>query len=129
MEVIHELFQADAVFDVAVAVDRSLGKRDADPEESGSQNAVVGVVIQLTPLSGFRQRSALKADRVHRKVAFGEPFVEVRAVDQAPLETVRQYTVDIFPSPGRRPAFEARIVEDDPIVQVDSVFERTAVEV
>ena len=90
---------------------------------------LVGVVIQLTPLPGLGQCSALKTDRVHREVALGELVLEVRPVDQTPLQTVRKHTVDVLAGPDGRPAFEAGVVEQDPIIQVNSVFERTSVKV
>src|ERR1700692_2145340 len=110
VEMVHELLQAHPIFDVAEPVDRALGKRNSDTEQSRSQNAVVGVVGQLTPLPGLRQRSALKTDGIHRAVAFSELFLELRTVDQTPLKTVRKHTVDVLARPDGRPTFEAGVV-------------------
>src|SRR3984957_15496497 len=124
---VHELLQAHSIFDVAETVDRPLGKRDPDTEQSGSQNAVVGVVVQLTPLPGLRQRSALETDGVHRAIAFSELFLEVRTIDQAPLQTVRKHTVDVLSRPDGRSPFEAGVIEQDPIIKIDSIFERATI--
>ena len=45
MKVIHKFFQAHSVFHVAVTVCRTRGKRNAETEQSGSQDAVDGVVF------------------------------------------------------------------------------------
>src|SRR5258708_797631 len=119
---VHELLQAHSIFDVAEPVHRSLGKRDPDTEQSGSQNAVVGVVAQLTPLPGLRQRSALKTDGVHRVIAFSELFLELRTIDQTPLQTVRKHTVDVLSRPDGSSPFEAGIIEQDQIIKINSVF-------
>src|ERR1700733_8075089 len=126
---VHELLQAHSIFDVAEPVDRSLGKRNPDTEQAGSQNAVVGVVVQLTPLPGLRQRSALKTDGVHRAIAFSELFLELRTIDQTPLQTVRKHTVDVFSRPTARSPFESGVIEQDPIIKINSIFERATIKV
>src|SRR5271154_5783686 len=111
---VHELLQAHAIFDIAEPVDCALGKRNSDTEQSRSQNAVVGVVVQLTPLPGLWQRSALKTDGIHRAIAFSELFLELRTIDQAPLQAVRKHTVDVLSRPDGRSTFEAGVIEQNP---------------
>ena len=87
------------------------------------------VVVQLTPLSGLRQRSALKTDGIDRAIAFSELFLELRTVDQTPLQTVRKHTVDVLSRPDGRSPFEAGVIEQNPIIKINSIFERAAVKV
>ena len=39
------------------------------------------------------------------------------------------YAVNVFPGPFGRSALEAGVVEQNPVVQINRVFERTAVEI
>src|SRR5271170_5940754 len=125
---VHELLQTHSILAVAVRVYRVRRKRDTEPEQSGSDDAIGGVVIQLAPRLDLGQLSALESDRIDRVIAHGDLVGEILAAGPAPLESFRKHAVDVLPGPLRRVAFEAGVIEENPIIQIHRIFERTSVE-
>ena len=68
VKVVHKFLEPHSVLSVSIGVFRILWKRNAQPEQAGSNNSIGRVVIQLTPLSGLRQFSPLKADGINDAV-------------------------------------------------------------
>src|SRR5690625_2208580 len=126
---LHEFVQPDAVLPGSQGIDAVLRERDAGPEQPGRQYHVAGVVFELTVLRSRGQLPAFESDGVDDVAALLQALVELGAVHPAPLQPFRPAPVDVIPGPVGSPAFEPGIVEQDPIIKVNSIFEWAAIEI
>jgi hypothetical protein len=129
VEVIHKLLQAHPILSIPVKVWRILGKCDAQAEQARSKNAIIRVVVQLAPLLRRRQFSPLKADRINDAVTRCKFLWKFGAGDATSVQSLWINPVNVFSGRGCGPALEAGVVEQSPVVQINRVFERTALEI